>query len=200
MSLNYETKQGRSFAKSRRIWALVRKEAKQMIRDPSSIALGDGFAVGADRVVRVWVVAGCQECSAGGGAGGAVAGRAGFGGGVCPVVLLQRQLHHRHVGGPADADRAESGRHRAFAFGFCAASEPGRRPGGSDGSRHRRQPRADRGVLRARRGRRMGAAAEEPQGAWRAKAATCLRSICRPECGSTKPSTAIIFWFPGWWF
>lgn len=39
MSLNYESRH-RSFAKSRRIWALVRKEAKQMIRDPSSIALG----------------------------------------------------------------------------------------------------------------------------------------------------------------
>ena len=40
MSLPYEPQRPRGFGKGRRIWALVRKEAKQMLRDPSSIALG----------------------------------------------------------------------------------------------------------------------------------------------------------------
>lgn len=40
MTLAYEIKHDQLPAKARRVWALVRKEGRQIIRDPSSIALG----------------------------------------------------------------------------------------------------------------------------------------------------------------
>src|SRR6266542_4838018 len=38
--LAYEPEHDRLAARARRVWALARKEARQIIRDPSSIALG----------------------------------------------------------------------------------------------------------------------------------------------------------------
>jgi ABC-2 type transport system permease protein len=41
----YDPRHGRRTAKARRIWALAKKEARQIIRDPSSIAVGIGMPV-----------------------------------------------------------------------------------------------------------------------------------------------------------
>jgi ABC-2 type transport system permease protein len=45
MTSVYDSRHDRQTAKARRIWALVKKETRQIIRDPSSIAVGIGLPV-----------------------------------------------------------------------------------------------------------------------------------------------------------
>ena len=127
-------------AKLRRIWTLVRKEYRQIVRDPSSIADRRRDAGVADCALRLWAVARCEECAGGDRAGKTVARCPGAGGPVSAFALFRCPAVHVHEGSRGPDAGPASGRHCPDPLGLCQERGLERRGGANPRTRHRRQP------------------------------------------------------------
>ena len=180
-------------AKLRRVWSLVRKETHQIVRDPSSIAIGIvlpvilillfGYGLSLDvKDVPVAVVLEDPSPDATEVAGG---------------FQLSPYFDARLLTSMPQAEQLmlarEGRRHRPHPPRLRAAVEAGRRRGADPGSRHRRQPGPDHPGLRPGRGRRV----DGPAGRRRAERARRARSIVRDRLWFNEANDSHYFLVPG---
>ena len=180
-------------SKLRRIRALVSKETRQIVRDPSSIAIGVvlplllillfGYGLSLD-VKNVPIAVVIERTYAGGGR----ARRR-----LSTLAVFSSLDDARDAAGAGAAARAPSRRHRAHPRRLL----PPLRRRGCRGAAHRPRRRCESGAdhsgLRSGRRRSVDGAA----GGARDERAQARRWACRPAYGSTRPMTASYFLVPG---